>query len=365
MALQLGLVGLPNVGKSTLFNALTNAGATVASYPFTTIDPNVGVVPVPDDRLARLGEIVAPERLVPTSLRVVDIAGLVKGASHGEGLGNQFLSHVRGVDAMAMVVRCFENPDVAHVTPQLNPIEDIETVDLELALSDLAILERHYEKVQGVAKAHPREYREEAEVISQALDALRAGTAIRDMNLGPEQRSCLADVPLLTAMPRLYVANVSEPDLPDGGPHADQVVAYAQRDGTPVVVLCAELEAELNELPPEDAAAYLASCGLSRPGLDRMITTGYDLLRLITFFTTTGDKEVRAWTLQEGQTALDAAATVHTDMARGFIRAEVVAFDDLDRLGSLSGAREAGKIHLEGRDYVVRDGDVIHIRFAV
>jgi ribosome-binding ATPase len=365
MAMQLGLVGLPNVGKSTLFNALTSAGATVASYPFTTIDPNIGVVPVPDDRLTRLGEIVEPERLVPTSLRVVDIAGLVKGASHGEGLGNQFLSHVRGVDAMAMVVRCFENPDVAHVTAELDPVEDIETVDLELALSDLAILERHFERLQGVAKAHPREYREEAEVITQALDALRGGTSVRDMDLTPEQRLYLADVPLLTAMPRLYVANVSESDLPEGGPHAKQVMAHAQRNGAPVVVLCAELEAELNELPPEDASAYLASCGLGRRGLDRMIATGYGLLHLITFFTTTGGKEVRAWTLQEGQTALDAAATVHTDMARGFIRAEVVSFDDLDRLGSVSAAREAGKVRLEGREYVVRDGDVIHVRFAV
>jgi len=365
MALQLGLVGLPNVGKSTLFNALTDAGATVANYPFTTIDPNVGVVPVADDRLARLGEIVEPERLVPTSLRVVDIAGLVKGASHGEGLGNQFLSHVRGVDAMAMVVRCFENPDVAHVTPELDPVEDIETIDLELVLSDLAILERHHEKLQGMAKAHPRERREEAEVISRALDALRAGTAIRDMDLGPEQRFYLADVPLLTAMPRLYVANVSESDLPDGGTLADQVRAHAQRDDAPVIVLCAELEAELNELPPKDASEYLASCGLDRPGLDRMITTGYGLLHLITFFTTTGGKEVRAWTLRQGQTALDAAATVHTDMARGFVRAEVVPFAELDRLGSLGAARDAGKIRLEGRDYVVQDGDVIHIRFAV
>ncbi|MCD6302426.1 MAG: redox-regulated ATPase YchF [Anaerolineae bacterium] len=365
MSLQLGLVGLPNVGKSTLFNALTNAGATVANYPFTTIDPNVGVVPVPDARLGRLGAIVNPERLVPTTLRIVDIAGLVKGASHGEGLGNQFLSHIRGVDAMVMVVRCFENLDVAHVTPELDPVEDIETVDLELVLSDLTILERHYEKVQSLAKANPREHREEAEVIARAVDALRAGTAIRDMELKPEQRSYLAGIPLLTAMPRLYVANVSEDDLPDGGTYAEQVRIYAQRDGTPTVVLCAKLEAELNELPPEDASQYLASCGLSRPGLDRMITTGYGLLRLITFFTMTGGKEVRAWTLQRGQTALEAAATVHTDMARGFIRAEVVAFDDLDRLGSIAAAREAGKVRLEGRDYVVRDGDVIHIRFAV
>lgn len=365
MSLQLGLVGLPNVGKSTLFNALTKAGAAVANYPFTTIDPNIGVVPIPDARLDRLARIIQPERVVPTTLRVVDIAGLVRGASQGEGLGNQFLSHVRGVDAMAMVVRCFENPDVAHVTPELDPVGDIETIDLELALSDLVVLERHQQKVQGLAKANPREHQEEVEVVAQALDALRAGTAIRDMELTPKQRSFLAPVPLLTAMPRLFVANVGEEDLPEGGPHAAAVRQRAAREGAPFVVLCAELEAELNEFPREEALQYLASCGLTRPGLDRMIATGYVLLRLITFFTTTGGKEVRAWTLERGQTALDAAATVHSDMARGFIRAEVVAFDDLAHYGSMATAREAGKVRLEGRGYTVRDGDVIHIRFAI
>ncbi len=365
MSLQLGLVGLPNVGKSTLFNALTNAGAIVANYPFTTIDPNIGVVPVPDRRLHRLQEIIRPERTVATTLRVVDIAGLVKGASHGEGLGNQFLSHVRAVDAMAMVVRCFENADVAHVTTELDPIADIETVDLELALSDLAILERHQQKLAGLAKANPREYRAEVETVAQAMEGLGAGIAIRDLALPPEQRAFLASVPLLTAMPRLFVANVGENDLPEGGPLAAAVRQRAQDEGSPAIVLCADLEAELQELPADEAQQYLASYGLDSSGLDRVIASGYELLQLITFFTTTGGKEVRAWTLRQGETALDAAGTVHTDMARGFIRAEVVAFDDLDRAGSIASAREAGRVRLEGREYRVADGDVIHIRFAV
>jgi len=365
MSFQLGLVGLPNVGKSTLFNALTNAGAIVANYPFTTIDPNIGVVPVPDRRLHRLQEIIRPERTVATTLRVVDIAGLVKGASHGEGLGNKFLSHVRAVDAMAMVVRCFENTDVAHVTTELDPIADIETVDLELALSDLAILERHQQKLAGLAKANPREYRTEVETVAQALEGLSAGIAIRDLTLATEQRELLASIPLLTAMPRLFVANVGEDDLPEDGPLAAAVRQRAQDEGSPAIVLCADLEAELQELPAEEAQQYLSSYGLDSSGLDRVIASGYGLLQLITFFTTTGGKEVRAWTLRQGETALDAAGTVHTDMARGFIRAEVVAFDDLDRAGSIASAREAGKVRLEGREYQVADGDVIHIRFAV
>ncbi|MHB1296569.1 MAG: redox-regulated ATPase YchF [Anaerolineae bacterium] len=365
MALQLGLVGLPNVGKSTLFNALTRAGAEVANYPFTTIAPNVGVVPVPDARLTRIAEIIRPERVVPASLRVVDIAGLVKGASQGEGLGNQFLAHIREVDALAMVVRCFEDPHVPHVTDDLDPVSDIETIDLELILADLEVLERHRERVQTAAKGRPRDYADELGAIDAAMAALKAGQTVRRAPLDGTQRAFLAEVALLTDKPRLFVANVGEKHLPDGGELAARVRALGQAEGSEVVVLAAQLEDELAALEPAEAADYLQAVGLDAPGLDRMIWAGYHLLDYVTFFTTTGGKEVRAWTLRRGQTALEAAAGIHSDLARGFIRAEVVAYDALNALGSLAAAREAGRLRLEGREYLVQDGDVIHIRFAV
>ncbi|NLG51736.1 MAG: redox-regulated ATPase YchF [Chloroflexi bacterium] len=366
MALQLGLVGLPNVGKSTLFNALTRAGAAVASYPFTTISPNVGIVPVPDARLERVAEIVQPERVVPATLRVVDIAGLVRGASKGEGLGNQFLGHIRDVDAIAMVVRCFHDADIPHVTPYLDPVEDIETVGLELILSDLEIMERHLERTQTRAKGHPKEYADEIATIEKVMDGLRAGQPVRAMELSAAERDYLRDVALLTIKPQLLVANVSEDQLPDGGECADRVRAKAAEDGAHVIALCAALEAELVDFSAEEAEAYLAELGVTTGrGLDRFIWAGYQLLDYVTFFTTTGGKEVRAWTLRRGQTALDAAGTVHSDMARGFIRAEVVGYNDLDAAGSFARARELGTLRLEGREYVVQDGDVIHIRFAV
>jgi len=366
MALQLGLVGLPNVGKSTLFNALTQAGAAVAAYPFTTISPNVGIVPVPDARLDRVAGIVQPERVVPATLRVVDIAGLVRGASKGEGLGNQFLGHIRDVDAIAMVVRCFHDENIPHVTPYLDPVEDIDTVGLELILSDLEIMERHLERTQTKAKGHPKEFADEIATIEKVMDGLRAGRPMRAMELSATEREFLRDVALLTIKPQLLVANVSEDQLPDGGECADRVRAKAAEEGADVIVLCAALEAELVTWGVQEAADYLADLGVTTGrGLDRFIWAGYQLLDYLTFFTTTGGKEVRAWTLRQGQTALEAAGTVHSDMARGFIRAEVVAYHDLDVAGSFARARELGMLRLEGRDYVVQDGDVIHIRFAV
>jgi len=363
MPLQLGLVGLPNVGKSTLFNALTQAGAAVANYPFTTIDPNIGVVPVPDERLEKIAALVQPEKTVPTTLRVVDIAGLVKGASQGEGLGNQFLSHIREVDAIAMVVRCFEAEDVPHVTPYLDPIEDIETIELELILSDLEILNRHLERVRTRAKSRPRDFAGELKALESLAQALSQGTPIRALELDEAQQAALRSLNLLTAKPRLYVANVSEDQLPEGGELAQKVKEKAATEGAEAIVLCAALEAELASWEKEEARAYLAEVGLEAPGLERFIWAGYRLLDYITFFTTTGGREVRAWTLRRGQTALEAAAKIHTDMAKGFIRAEVIHYTDLLAAGSFANAREKGLLRLEGKDYIVQDGDVIHIRF--
>jgi GTP-binding protein YchF len=349
------------VGKSTVFNALTKAGAAVASYPFTTIDPNVGVAEVDDQRLKDIAALVGPERVVPTATQFVDIAGLVKGASRGEGLGNQFLGHIRNVDAIAMVVRCFRDPDVAHVSADLDPQADIETIDLELILADLATVERRTEKVKSMAKARPKDY--------EAQLAWLTGLH-QQMNDGARADSYATSIlhstfyTLLTAKPRLYVANVGEEDLPDGGELAAQVAETAVAERTEMVVLCALLETELAEWPPDEAAAYRAEAGLRESGLQTLVKAGYRLLDLITFFTTTGGKEVRAWTLRQGSPALEAAGKVHTDMQRGFIRAEVVSYQGLMAAGSLSAAREKGLLRLEGREYVVQDGDVIHFRFS-
>lgn len=363
MALQLGLVGLPNVGKSTLFNALTEAGAAVASYPFTTIEPNVGVVPVPDERLRRIAEIVQPERVTPTTLRVVDIAGLVEGANRGEGLGNQFLSHIRNVDAIAMVVRCFHDENVAHVTETLDPAEDIETIELELILADLEVLERHEQEIRRQAKAHPHDFAAELDTLEYVIEQLRQGRVIHTLDLSDERRAFLEDVALLTDKPLLYVANVDEGELPNGGVLGEQVRQEAEKRGTEAIVLCAALEAELATWPEDEARAYFDEIGVER-GLDRFIRAGYRLLDYITFFTTTGGREVRAWTLRRGQTALEAAGKIHTDMQKGFIRAEVVPYGDLIEAGSIKRAREIGALRVEGRDYVVQDGDILHIRFA-
>jgi len=364
MSLQIGIVGLPNVGKSTVFNALTKAGAAVASYPFTTIDPNVGVAEVDDQRLRDIAALVGPERVVPTVIQFVDIAGLVKGASRGEGLGNQFLGHIRNVDAIAMVVRCFRDPDVAHVSADLDPQADIETIDLELILADLATVERRIEKVKSMAKARPKDYEVQLAWLTGLRGHLDDGERADRYGQVDWEATWLSELNLLTAKPRLYVANVGEEDLPDGGELAAQVAETAAAEETETVVLCALLETGLAEWPPDEAVAYRAEVGLRESGLQTLVKAGYRLLNLITFFTTTGGKVVQAWTLRQGDSAFEAAGKVHTDMQRGFIRAEVVSYQDLMAAGSMAAAREKGMIRLEGREYVVQDGDVIHFRFS-
>jgi len=364
MSLQIGIVGLPNVGKSTLFNALTKAGAAVASYPFTTIDPNVGVVEVPDPRLADVAAIVQPDEVKPTVIEFVDIAGLVKGAHKGEGLGNQFLGHIRNVDAVAHVVRCFEDPDVAHVTAELDPLADCEVIDLELILADLATTERREEKVSSAAKAQPKEYAAELALLSRLKAHLEGGQPASKLPALEKEVEMLRPLNLLTSKPRLYIANVGEENLPDGGPLAETVLKRAEEEGAQVVVLCAQVESDLVDWSPAEAAEYRADLGLEASGLQQLIHAGYRLLDLITFFTATGTSVVRAWTLRQGGTAYDAAGKIHTDMQRGFIRAEVVSHADLISAGNMHAARERGLIRLEGRDYVVQDGDVIHIRFS-
>jgi GTP-binding protein YchF len=364
MSLQIGIVGLPNVGKSTLFNALTRANASVAAYPFTTIEPNVGVVPVPDHRLYDIAAVVKPERIVPATIEFVDVAGLVKNAHQGEGLGNQFLGHIRNVDAVAMVVRCFRDPEVPHVSAELDPAGDIATVELELVLADLAVVERRIEKVQPMARSKPKEYASELAVLDKVRAGLNAGHAVRRLGLTAEESALLAEVALLTDKPLLYVANVSESDLPGGGPLADAVRQVATAGDAPAIVLCAECEAGLADWSEEDAVAYRAELGLTEPVLDRLVHAGYQLLGLVTFFTTTGGHEVRAWTVPTGTPVRTAAGKIHSDMEKGFIRAEVVSYHDLMRAKTFAAARDKGSLRIEGRDYLVQDGDIVHIRFS-
>lgn len=365
MSLQIGIVGLPNVGKSTLFNALTGAGAQVASYPFTTIEPNVGVVEVKDPRLLDIAALVQPERAVPATVEFVDIAGLVRGAHHGEGLGNQFLGYIRNVDAILLVVRCFRQPDIPHVTAELNPLEDMEVIDLELALADLATVEKRLEKVRTQAKGRPTAYEAEINLLERAREHLSAGGRVANLPMTTKEARLLDPLNLLTAKPRIYVANVGEEDLPTGGKLAAQVRRRAQEEGTKAITICAQIEAELAEWPPGEAAEYRRSLGLEKSALEDLIQASYELLELITFFTATGKREVRAWPIKQGTKAPQAAGKVHSDMERGFIRAEVVSYKDLMAAGSLVAAREKGLVRLEGRDYVVQDGDVIHFRFSV
>lgn len=364
MSLQIGIVGLPNVGKSSLFNALTKAGAAVASYPFTTIDPNVGIVNVPDERLDHIAAIVQPDDLKPTTVEFVDIAGLVKGAHQGEGLGNQFLGHIRNVDAVALVVRCFEDADIAHVTTDLDPLSDCDIIDLELVLADLATVERRQAKVQSAAKAQPREYAAELDFLERLQAHLEGGRLASGLPVTEQEAQYLVPLFLLTAKPRLYIANVGEDGPPDGGPLAELVSRRAGEEGAGWVKTCARVEAELAEWSDDEAAEYRAELHLEETGLERLIRASYRLLDLLTFFTATGTAVVRAWTLRRGQTAIEAAGKVHTDMQRGFIRAEVLSYPDLVAAGDFAGARERGVQRLEGRDYVVQDGDIIHIRFS-
>jgi len=365
MALQIGIVGLPNVGKSTLFNALTRAEAAVAAYPFTTIEPNRGVVPVPDPRLEMLAAMVEPERVTPATVEFVDIAGLVRGAHQGEGLGNQFLGHIRDVDAMALVCRCFLDPDVAHVEGTIDPVRDLEVLDLELILADLEVLERRIERVCSMAKARPRDQAAELEALEELRARLQAGErAAVWQGAGAIEAALAHEMRLLTAKKRVYVANVSEESLPYGGPLAGEISRVAEGEGALSVTLCAQLEAELSEWPPDEAAAYRVEVGLERSGLERLAQAGYKVLHLITFFTIVGGREVRAWAVPQGTKAAQAAGKVHTQMEQGFIRAEVVRFEQLVEAGDWHTARERGTLRIEGRDYEIQNGDVCLFRFA-
>ena len=366
MGFNCGIVGLPNVGKSTLFNALTStAQAEAANYPFCTIEPNVGRVPVPDPRLDALARISKPKKIIPTVLEIVDIAGLVRGASKGEGLGNQFLGHIRSVDAVLEVLRCFEDPNVTHVEGSVDPLRDAETIETELLLADLDSLERRIDPLRKRANAGDRDAKVEAAVMERALDALREGKAARTLKLSAEEMRVFKQLNLLTAKPVLYICNVDENAAAAGNAYSARVAEKAMAEDAGVVVVSAAIEAEVAQLgSSEERKDFLDSLGLSETGLDRVIAAGYALLDLVTFLTT-GPKETRAWTVHRGATAPQAAGAIHSDFERGFICAEVIAYDDFVASGGEQAAKEAGKMRQEGRDYVVQDGDVVHFRFNV
>jgi GTP-binding protein YchF len=363
MGIKCGIVGLPNVGKSTLFNALTRAQVAAENYPFCTIDPNVGVVPVPDERLAQLAAIVKPEKILPATVEFVDIAGLVAGASQGEGLGNQFLSHIRETDAISHVVRCFDSTDVVHVAGKVDPIADIDVIDTELALADLQTVEKAVDRVSKAAKGGDKEAVRKRALYERLKAHLDQAKPARSLAVTDEERRDVREIQLLTAKPIMYVANVAEGGFTNN-PHLEAVQKRAAGEGAEVVPVCAAIEAEISQLDEADRADFLAELGLKEPGLDRVIRAAYKLLGLQTFFTA-GPKEVRAWTVHAGATAPQAAGVIHTDFERGFIRAEVIAFADYLAGKGEAGAKEAGKLRLEGKEYVVHEGDVMHFRFNV
>lgn len=363
MALQVGLVGLPNVGKSTLFNAVSQAGAEAANFPFCTIDPNVGVVAVPDDRLQRLASLAQSAKVIPAAIEFVDIAGLVAGASKGEGLGNQFLAHIREVDAVCNVVRCFTDDDIVHVDGSIDPARDIEVITTELVLKDLESTEKRLERAARTARTGDKDAIRERDMIELLRDHLAEGQVARTF-VGDLSDAVWRELSLLTSKPVLYAANVADHELPDGNQHVEVVREIAAQEGAEVVVISAQVEAELAELNTEERTEFLSSLGLERSGLERLIEHAYSLLGLQTYFTV-GPKEARAWTVPTGSTAPRAAREIHTDFERGFIKAEVISFDAYDQLETEAAARDAGKLRIEGKDYIVADGDVIHFRFNV